>query len=82
MPSQVTCGQLRAVLSTLGFREIRKPDGVALKHAPSDTLFLFRPYQEGDRLQVAEISHVRFLLDQRGLLEPESFEALLTRAPA
>jgi len=69
-------------LSALGFREIRKPDGVALKHAKSDTLFLFRPYEDSDRMQFAEIWHVRFLLDQRGLLEPESFEALLTKAPA
>ena len=82
MPSQVTYGQLRTVLSAMGFREIRKPDGVALKHAQSDTLFLFRPYADGDRMQVAEIGHVRFMLDQRGLLEPESFEALLTKAPA
>jgi hypothetical protein len=82
MASPVTYGQLRAVLSALGFRETRKPQGVALRHAKSDTLFLFRPYQDGDRMQVAEIGHVRFMLDQRGLLEPESFDALLTKAPA
>jgi hypothetical protein len=66
----------------MGFRETRKTDAIALKHAPSDTLFLFRPYQESDRMQFAEIDHVRFMLDQRGLLEPESFEILLTKAPA
>jgi hypothetical protein len=82
MPSKVTYGQLRTVLSAMGFREVRKSDGVALKHTQSDTLFLFRPYKDSDRMQVAEIGHVRFLLDQRGLLEPESFEALLTKAPA
>jgi hypothetical protein len=82
MPSQVTYGQLRTVLSAVGFREIRKPEGVALRHAKSDTLFLFRPYQESDRMQFAKIWHVRFMLDQRGLLEPESFEALLAKAPA
>jgi hypothetical protein len=82
MPSLVTNGQLRTVLSALGFREVRQRDGVALKHAKSDTLFVFRPYQDGDRMQVAEIGHVRFMLDQRGLLEPDSFEALLTKAPA
>lgn len=82
MPSQVTYGQLRTVLSAIGFREVRKPGGVALKHAKSDTLFLFRPYRDSDHMQKAEIGHVRFLLDQRGLLEPESFEALLNKAPA
>jgi hypothetical protein len=82
MPSPVTYGQLRSVLSAIGFRETRKPEGVALRHAPSDTLFLFRPYQDSDRMQVGEVRHVRFLLEQRGLLEPESFEAMLTKAPA
>ena len=82
MPSQITYGQLRRVLSALGFQEIRKSDGIALKHGKSDTLFLFRLYEDGERMQPAEISHVRLLLDQRGLLEPESFEALLTKAPA
>jgi hypothetical protein len=56
----------------MGFREIRKPEGVALRHARSDTLFLFRPYKDSDRMQIAEIGHVAFMLDQRGLLEPES----------
>lgn len=82
MASQVTYGQLRTVLSAMGFREIRKPEGLALRHAKSDTLFLFRPYKDSDRLQCGEIWHVGFMLDQRGLLEPESFEALLAKAPA
>ena len=66
----------------MGFREIRKPEGVALRHAKSDTLFIFRPYQDSERMQFAEIDHVCFMLDQRGLLEPESFDALLAKAPA
>ena len=41
---------------------IRKPDGIALKRGKSETLFLFRPYEDGERMQPAEISHVRFLL--------------------
>jgi hypothetical protein len=66
----------------MGFREVRKPEGVALRHTKSGTLFVFRPYEEKERMQSAEIDHVRFMLDQRGLLEPESFTALLTKAPA
>jgi hypothetical protein len=66
----------------MGFREIRRPEGVALRHAKSDTLFVFRPYEDGERMQVAEIDHVRFLLEQRGLLEPESFATLLAKSPA
>ena len=79
---RITYGQLRKVLSDMGFREIRRDDGVALKHAKSDTVFLFRPYEPTDRMQSAEIFLVTQELDARGLLEPESFEALLTRAPA
>lgn len=82
MASQVTYGQLRAALSAVGFREIRKPDGIALKHGKSDTLFLFRSYGDNDRLQIAEIGHVRFMLAQKGVLEPESFEALLSKTSA
>jgi len=82
MPSRVTYGQLRTVLSALGFREIRKPQGVALQHAKSDTFFLFRPYEDRECMQAGEIDHVQFILDQRGLLEAESFAALLTKAPA
>ena len=82
MPSPVTYGRLRKVLRDLGFKETRREDGVSLKHPESDTLFMFRPYQDGDRLQFGELSFVRKQLDLRGLLEPESFEALLEQAPA
>jgi hypothetical protein len=82
MPSDITYGQLRRVLAGLGFKEKTQAEGVALEHPASDTLFLFRPYQENDRLQWAEVSFVRKQLDERGLLEPASFETLLTRAPA
>ena len=82
MPSEVTYGQLKSVLTSLGFREQRKAKGVALEHKPSDTLFLLRPYSEEDRLQVAEVAFVRLQLDERGLLPPQAFEELLAKAPA
>lgn len=82
MSKRVTYGQLRTVLKALGFQEIRREEGVALKHKKSDTIFLFRPYDETDRLQPAEIFVVSKQLDERGLLEPESFEALLAKTPA
>jgi hypothetical protein len=78
----ITYRQLRKVLLDVGFRERRRDNGVALKHLKSDTVFLFRPYEPTDRMQPAEIFLVTQELDARGLLEPESFEALLTRAPA
>jgi hypothetical protein len=66
----------------MGFREKRRPEGVALKHRASGTLFLFRPYEDKDFLQPAEIFLVTKQLDDRGLLDPESLENLLTSAPA
>jgi hypothetical protein len=82
MPSPFTYGQLKMVLTELGFREKKQTNGVALEHKPSDTLFLFRPYDESDALQVAEVWFVSKQLEERGLLEPKAFEELLSKVPA
>jgi hypothetical protein len=82
MAERITYGQLRHVLTELGFREKRRREGVALEHRASDTLFLFRPYEPEDPLQPAEVFYVTKQLDERGLLEPNSFKTLLTKAPA
>jgi hypothetical protein len=70
------------VLNELGFEESRRAQGVALKHRSTDTVFLFRPYADQDFVTSAEVFIVRKILDEKGLLEPESFEALLTKMPA
>jgi hypothetical protein len=82
MAERVTYGQLRRVLSSLGFRETRRAEGIGLSHSETDTLFLFRPYKESDKVQPAEVFHVRELLDAKDLLRADSFDALLTKAPA
>lgn len=82
MTERVTYGQLRFVLLGMGFKEIRRKEGIALKHKKLDALFLFRPHDEDDRVTPAEVFLVKKMLDERGLLEPESFETLLTKAPA
>jgi hypothetical protein len=82
MAKRVTYGQLRHVLTELGFHEKRRREGVALEHRRSDTLFLFRPYEAEDAVQPAEVFFVTKQLDERGLLEPDSFQTLLTKAPA
>jgi hypothetical protein len=82
MTRRITYGQLRHVLTELGFHEKRRRDGVALEHPRSDTLFLFRAYETEDTWQPAELFFVTKQLDERGLLEPDSFKTLLTRAPA
>lgn len=82
MMHRVTYGQLLHVLTELGFKETRRMNGVGLEHQPTNTLFLFRLYDENDKMQAAEVWHVQQTLNDRRLLEPESFEALLTKAPA
>jgi hypothetical protein len=82
MFQHITYGQLRDLLMGLGFQEMRRADGIALKHARTDTLFLFRPYEETDNVKPAEVFHVRQLLDARGLLESDVFDGKLTKAPA
>lgn len=82
LPRAVTYGHLRSVLNELGFEETRRAQGVALKHPGTDTVFLFRPYADHDCVTGAEVFIVRKMLDEKGLLEPESFEALLTKTPA
>jgi len=81
-PKDVTYGHLRSLLQGLGFEETRRREGVALKHRKSDTVFLFRPYEPSDAVSPAEVFVVRKLLDEKGLLEPEALEALLTKTPA
>jgi hypothetical protein len=82
MPERVTYGQLREVLLSLGFKESRRGEGIGFEHPESDTLFLFRSYKDADKVQPAEVFHVRELLDARALLGADSFDRLLTRAPA
>lgn len=82
MSNKVTYDQLRNVLTGMGFHEVRRAHGVALEHQETDTIFLFRSYRDDDPVRPADLFIVRKMLDERGLLEPESFEALLTKAPA
>lgn len=78
----VTYGHLRTLLQELGFEEARRSQGIALKHPRTDTVFLFRPYADHDAVTSAEVFIVGKMLDERDLLEPESFEALLTNTSA
>ncbi|MGE3804297.1 MAG: hypothetical protein AB7K24_06460 [Gemmataceae bacterium] len=82
MQDRFTFGQMRTVLTELGFVEVRRSNGIALKHAKSNTVLLFRPYEDSDPLQPAEVFVVAKQLDERGLLERESLEALLSQTPA
>jgi hypothetical protein len=82
MFKNITYGQLRSLLTGLGFEEVRRPEGSALKHTESDTIFLFRPYRDTDLIKPAEVYHAREMLDVRGLLDADAFDGLLIKAPA
>lgn len=82
MWKNITFGQIRSLLTGLGFQEVRGPKGSDLKHAESDTIFLFRPYRDTDPIKPAEVYHVRQMLDARGLLDADAFDGLLTKARA
>jgi hypothetical protein len=82
MNQRVTYGQLRDVLTGLGFHETCRDEGAAFKHQSSDTTLLFRPHADSDALSSGEVFVVQHMLDEKGLLEPESFEVLLARTPA
>jgi len=82
MYKNITYGQLRNLLMGLGFKEVRRPEGSALKHAKSKTIFLFRPYRDTDAIKPAEVYHAREMLDARGLLDADAFDGLLLKAPA
>jgi hypothetical protein len=79
---RVTYAQLRRVLTGLGFEEEQQKEGPAFRHSKSDTLFLFREHAASDLMQPADVFVVEHMLDEKGLLEPESFEALLSRTTA
>ena len=82
MPERVAYGQLPEVLFSLGFKESRRAEGIGLEHPESGMLFPFRPYKDADKVQPAEVFQVRELLDTGALLAADSFDRLLSRAPA
>jgi predicted RNA binding protein YcfA (HicA-like mRNA interferase family) len=74
---------LQRVLTGLGFIETRVPGShVVFEHSPSDTVFLFRPYRSRDKVTAADVIGVRKLLDERGLVEGETFDELLHQPSA
>jgi len=84
MPNNtITFAALRQLLSDLGFVEKVLPQShVVFEHAPSDTIFVFRPYRPRDRVADYDLVGVRRHLDERGLLECGDFENRLHQPSA
>lgn len=82
MPNKIKFGSLRQLLLEVGFKEFSRPDEIIFRHAPSDTLFVFRTYQPGDAVAGYNLIEVKDMLDSRGLMSGESFERQFEKTPA
>lgn len=83
MMKTIPFAELRQFLHELEFKEdLVQGKFHRFQHAPSDTLFIFRPYRDKDPVQPGDIVVVRRFLDERGLMDPETFERFLSKAPA
>jgi hypothetical protein len=79
MSKKVTFADLRHLLEDLGFRTLRRPPHVIFTHEPSDTIIPLRGYRSTEAVRPVDLAAVKFMLDQRGLMETAAFErALLT----
>jgi hypothetical protein len=80
--SRVPFAQLRRLLTGLNFKASRKKKGWRFQHPESDTIFLFRPYELDEKVNVPDLITTQSQLDWRGLLSAEAFEDLLNKTPA
>lgn len=82
-PTHVRFAELRQFLLDLGFQEESFNGGHhRFRHDPSDTVFLFRPYNPEDSVILVHYLMVRRILDERGLLDTSTFDRFLNKAPA
>jgi hypothetical protein len=82
MTTRVTFAELRQLLLDMGFREVSRPEAIAFRHQPSDTLFVFRPYRASDPVASYNLLEVKDMLDARGLMSAETFENQFKKTPA
>jgi hypothetical protein len=80
--SDIRFGQLHAFLEQLGFSGTRDQRGWRFEHAPSETIFVFRPYRRSERVFMPDLFGIRWQLDGRGLLPEGAFDESLTKTPA
>ena len=80
--STVKFAKLRQLLLDLGFREAANAEARVFQHAPSDIVFVFRPYRIGDYVTAHNLASVQEMLDQRGLMDAAIFADRLKKTPA
>jgi hypothetical protein len=80
---RITFAELRQFLRDMQFKEdLFKGEFYRFKHDPSDTEFVFRHYKPMDLVNPGDLMAVRRFLDERGLMDADAFDRLLTKAPA
>jgi hypothetical protein len=83
IPNDVSFAELRSLLLSLGFVEVRSSEpGVGYRHVGSDTLLLFREYRPKEAVSPRDVFMAQFFLDQRGLMKPDAFENYFRKTPA
>ena len=81
--SPVRFAELRQLLLELRFKQETLESGhFQFGHAQSDTAFLFRPYQPEDFVIEVHYRMVRRILDERGLMNADEFDRVLTKVSA
>ena len=71
--------ELRAFLERFGFVEHRLANGTVLEHPDAGRLY-FPPYGDDEMVEMHNIASARRLLDYRGILDADDFDATLLRA--
>lgn len=74
MLRSVTYGQLNDLLVSLGFTRSVVEGTVGYRHKPSGAFFVLHDRPPGTPARAGDYGHIRFQLDQRGLMSRDAFE--------
>jgi hypothetical protein len=80
--STVPFAELQRLLLELGFTESKRGKFWFFEHAPSETVFAFRPYRAQEKITVKDLYLTRKHLDWRGVLSANAFDEMLKQASA
>lgn len=82
MNRQITFNELRQLLTRLDFSEVTQRTHVRFEHDASGAVVILRPYRSTEIVTPIHLAVVRRTLVEKGLIEAESFERFLQKAPA
>jgi len=80
--SKISFSRLRQFLAGLGFKEVEQKPYWRFEHAPSETIFIFRPYRLREKVNMPDLFIVKSQLDWRGLVAADAFDDSLQKTPA